>query len=153
MPEQAHTKLALIEHIKAQLDQKIEILQEEIKSAIEAQNDDTKSSAGDKFETSREMMQAEMDKNEGQLANLQKSVKALLSISPKTQHTTVEFGSIVVTNNGTYFISLGLGQISVNQTIYFAISLASPIGNSLHHKKMGDTITFQNRAITILDIQ
>ncbi len=49
------------------LDDKIEILKEEIESTKESRNNDTKSSAGDKYETGRAMMQIELDKNEAQL--------------------------------------------------------------------------------------
>ena len=44
------------------LEQKIKIAEESISCIQEARNNETKSSAGDKYETSRAMMQAELDK-------------------------------------------------------------------------------------------
>ena len=44
------------------LDKKIKTVQESISYIQEARNNETKSSAGDKYETSRVMMQAELDK-------------------------------------------------------------------------------------------
>jgi len=49
------------------LDKRIKSAKEFIESAKESRDNDTKSSAGDKFETGREMMQMEIDKNETQL--------------------------------------------------------------------------------------
>jgi hypothetical protein len=52
----------LIELIKEDLKKKIQEMQRDFQLARESRNSDTKSSAGDKFETGREMMQKEMDK-------------------------------------------------------------------------------------------
>ena len=41
----------------------IDTAQKAIDDAVESANDDTKSSAGDKYETGREMMQQEIDRN------------------------------------------------------------------------------------------
>jgi hypothetical protein len=41
----------------------IDTAQKAIDDAVESANDDTKSSAGDKYETGREMMQQDIDRN------------------------------------------------------------------------------------------
>lgn len=143
----------VIDTIKSILDKKTNTLITDIKSAQEAKNNDTKSSAGDKFETGREMIQIEISKNEAQLGALQMSLRSLLSINSDIVSDRVDFGSLVITDNGTYLISLGLGQIKVKDEAYFAISLASPIGKALKDKKINDVVTFQNSSFTILDIQ
>lgn len=152
MPISPEIKQDLIDKIKAILDDKIITLSNDIKGAQESKNNDTKSSAGDKFETGREMIQAEISKNEAQLATLQQSLRTLLTISTNNASDSIDFGSLVQTNNGCYLISLGLGQIKLNGDSYYAISLASPIGKILKDKKVNDVITFQNRSFTILDI-
>ena len=54
----------------------IDTAQLAIDAAIESSNDDTKSSAGDKYETGREMMQQEIDRNRKQMeeAKMQKLI-------------------------------------------------------------------------------
>ena len=65
----------------------------------------------------------------------------------------VEYGSIVKTNLGTYFIAVGLGVVEVEQQKIFCISLASPIGQAIRDKKVGDKVNFQNRVIEILKVE
>ena len=55
---------SLVYHkILMELDRKIEVINKAIVLAKDSRNNDTKSSAGDKFETGREMMQIEIEKN------------------------------------------------------------------------------------------
>ena len=63
------------------IDEKIAISTKAITSATEARDGDTKSSAGDKYETGREMMQIEIEKNKLQLANAQHLKEELSRIS------------------------------------------------------------------------
>lgn len=142
-------KSSLIKHIQVKLEKKIEALDIQIKATESAQQNDTKSSAGDKFETGREMLQAELNKYENQRANIQASLKTLRSISLDKTSKSVEFGSLVETNNGIYFIALGLGKMIVEGSTIYAISLASPIGQVLHQAKVGDVLTFQGREMEI----
>ncbi|WP_372645718.1 hypothetical protein, partial [Ancylomarina sp.] len=72
---------SLVYHkILEELDRKIEVIRGAIASAKDARNNDTKSSAGDKFETGREMMQIEIEKNEVLLNQTAKNRKELARI-------------------------------------------------------------------------
>lgn len=145
-------KQKIYNRIIESLDQKIEIAKEAISSAKESRDNDTKSSAGDKFETGREMMQIEIDKNEAQLSKAFHLKNDLSKINLLTTNTNVEFGSLVETNNGTYFMSIGIGKVEVDKKEYFAISLVSPIGQILYKKKIGDKAFFQKREFIIENI-
>jgi transcription elongation GreA/GreB family factor len=59
---------------------------------------------------------------------------------------------LVFTNQGIYFILIGLGKISVGGNNYYAISLASPIGMLFSKKKVGDEIDFQHQRLRINEI-
>ena len=133
-------------------DKKIDTAKKAIDSAKESRDNDTKSSAGDKYETGRAMMQIEMDKNEAQLSKAVKLKRELSQINIQKDYNKAEFGSLVVTNHGKYFISIGMGKIEVNKENYYCISLASPIGKLLHNKKIGDKVQFQEREFIISDI-
>ncbi|WP_372643177.1 hypothetical protein, partial [Ancylomarina sp.] len=117
-----------------------------------ARNNDTKSSAGDKFETGREMMQIEIEKNEVLLNQTAKNRKELARIDITKEFNKVAFGSLVETDKGTYFISIGIGKIQIDDEICYAISLASPIGGLLKDKTVGDEVQFQGRVFTIKEI-
>ena len=64
-------KPALIAHLNAMLAAKASNLATEIAATLEARNTDTKSSAGDKHEVGRAMVQQELDQLETQLAKVQ----------------------------------------------------------------------------------
>jgi len=134
------------------LDKKIDTLLYEIKSAKESRNSDTKSSAGDKYETGREMVNIEIQKNEVQLSKTNILKKNLSLININKTYNKIEFGSFIKTNIGIYFISIGLGKIKVNNIEYYAISAVSPIGKLLIDKKIKDKIQLQDREFIIDEI-
>lgn len=145
-------KHCLLNHLIEQIDQNIEAAKQSITSAKESRDSDTKSSAGDKYETGRTMMQFELEKNEVQLNKYLHLKNELSKIDINKLNLKAEFGSIVISNRGNYFLSIGIGKIQMENEIYFALSLASPIGKLLHEKKTGDAVLFQGKQIEITAI-
>ncbi len=120
-----------------------------IQDARESANDDTKSSAGDKFETGREMMQQEIDRNRKQLEEAKKMKIALEQIETYQASEIVHSGSLVITNFGKFYMSISRGQIQVDGDNYFAISGVSPIGLKLIRQKVGYTFDFNGKTFKI----
>ena len=120
-----------------------------IADAQEAANDDTKSSAGDKFETGREIMQQEIDLNLARLSELNKLKQTLERIIPSQKSSTVQPGSVVRTNNGNYYLSISAGTLKVDHTVYYAISAASPIGSKLSGLSAGNEFTFNGKKFIV----
>ncbi len=145
-------KVQIYDQIKTILEAKASAAKLAIASAKESRDNDTKGSAGDKYETGRAMMQMEMDKSEMQLSKALSQISELSKIDLNRQYQKVEFGSLVLSSQGNYFISIGIGKIEVENTIYYAISLASPIGALLNKKSIGSVVSFQGKEITIKDI-
>ncbi|MDB5014682.1 MAG: transcription elongation factor [Daejeonella sp.] len=134
------------------VNQRIETAGNAIKSARESANDDTKSSAGDKYETGRAMMQQEIDNNQLQL-NEAKKLKAVLDqINPEKECDTVQIGSLVITNKCNFFISVSAGQLKVDGSIYFAVSSISPIGTRLMRLQIGSELNFNGKDFKIIEI-
>jgi transcription elongation GreA/GreB family factor len=123
-----------------------------IAEAQKASNDDTKSSAGDKYETGREMMQQETNRNMGQLNEANKLKIALNKISPNVVSEKVITGSIVKTNNGNFYIAVSAGKIIANSEIYFAISPVSPIGSALMGQKRGFEFKLNDKKYQIKEV-
>lgn len=121
-------------------------------SAKASRDSDTKSTAGDKHETGRAMMQIEMENLDVQLNSLQNLQKALFQINIARNYSNAEFGSLVITNHGNYFMSIGMGKVIVDEKSNYAISLASPIGKALTGKAAGEKITFQGRQMEIIAV-
>ncbi|MCT4590688.1 MAG: hypothetical protein N4A71_22870 [Carboxylicivirga sp.] len=145
-------KAQIIEALNKLLDKKIDALKATTADVSDSMKNDTKSSAGDKFETGREMMQMELNNKQGQLNKQVQLKKDLAQIDVKKQNSTADFGSLVISNKGKYFISVALGRIVINNTEYYALSLASPIGQALKGHKQGDSISFNRQNIVIDDV-
>jgi transcription elongation GreA/GreB family factor len=122
------------------------------KDAEQAQNDDTKSSAGDKYETGRAMMQQEKDRNTTQLNEANKLMVALNRISTLGNAAEAETGSIVITNNGRFYIAISAGNLVIDGESYFAISPASPIGLILKGKKAGDEFVLNRKGYVVEEV-
>lgn len=127
--------------------------QEAIDSTRGAFTSDTKSSAGDKHETGRAMVQQELDKLEEQRAKLIGLQQELARVPLERTFDRVAFGSLVETDQGDYFVAIGLGRIEFDGGSCFAISLASPIGQALKDKRAGDEILFNGKSITVREVR
>ncbi len=146
-------KKQLIELCNQAIDKKIAECTTAIAFARESSKEETKSSAGDKYETARAMIQQEIDKYSMQLhdAEQQKSVLSSLILN-ENEDSVVRNGSLAITNNGNFFISISIGQLTFDNKKYFAISSASPIGALLLHKRKGDTFQFRGREYRIENV-
>ncbi len=145
-------KEKLYRQIQETVEQKIAVAERSIASAKESRDNDTKSSAGDKYETGREMMQAEINKSEAQLNVALQLKEDLQRINLDRTYSFVEQGSLVVTNLGKYFISIGIGRVLLDEEEFYCISLASPIGKLLFKKSVGDKVKFNEREFLIKEI-
>ena len=143
------TKQQLYQLCVAYIEQRIDTAQEAIRIAQTSANDETKSSAGDKYETGRAMMQLEIEKNTVQLAEAIKLKQLLQQINPDKETTSVQLGSMVTTNQGNFYIAISAGQLTLKGKTYFAISASTPIGIKLMGQQKGAQFIFNNKTYTI----
>jgi transcription elongation GreA/GreB family factor len=120
-----------------------------IKEAQQSASEDTKSSAGDKYETGREMMQQETNRNLAQLNEANKLKVALNLVGTSASAQQIDNGSVVITNNGRFYIAISAGTLVVNDEQYFAISPASPIAIKMKGLKAGDTFDLNGKIYKI----
>ena len=142
----------VLNEITVSLRDKILSIENELNILSEEKNNITKSSAGDKFETSRSTMQIEYDKLNNQLIQKKNQLKKIELLDTKKKYKSVNYGSLVITNTNNYLISIGLGQYIIDDHSVYAISLSSPIGKILLDKKKGDSFIFNNNTEKIIDI-
>lgn len=143
-------KEELLKYCIESVGKRIEEVDLAIKDADAALADDTKSSAGDKYETSREMVQQDLNRYQNQLVVANKDLELLKKIDVSKSFERIGIGSLVQTNVGVYFIAISIGLIKVDGTSIFVISSASPIGQVLMGKSKGDQIVFNNKSQEIL---
>ena len=145
-------KKELFIQCEAFVNKRLQTVEDIISSNQKALQSETKSSAGDKHETGRAMLQLEMEKAGQQLAGItqMKLILAKINISKKSE--VAHLGSIVETDFVNYFLSISTGKIIVEDKIYFAISLSSPIGKLLLGKKGNEEFTFNGKTFQIKKI-
>lgn len=148
-----NTKESLYNLCKNYVDNRLETVENIISSNQKALQSETKSSAGDKHETGRAMLQLEMEKAGQQLAGISKMRLILAKIDLLNTSKNVHLGSIVYTNKATYFLSISAGQLKVANKPFFAISLSSPIGKLLLGKQENDEVVFNGQSFKIISIE
>jgi len=149
---QEKLKQALLNELDTKVHLRITIAQKAIDEAKESKEQETKSTAGDKHEVGRAMMQLEQEKNEMQLAKAKILESILFQINASTKNSKVCFGSLIVTNVGNYFLSIGLGKIEFGNKTYYTISPESPIAKLMYNQRIGWKGKFREQSIEILEI-
>jgi len=150
MPENSEIKKALLQLCFNTVNARIDMVESELASIQQSRANETKSSAGDKFETGRAMLQQEEDNNKKQLANALMLKNVLQKVKPEHSSKSVDLGAVVQTDSGNYFVSTAIGKLELNGTTYFAISQGSPIGMALNGKQAGETVSFNNRNLQLV---
>lgn len=132
--------------------ERITRLKTEIKKTQSSANEETKSSAGDKYETGRAMAQLEIEKNTKQLSEAERLHAMLQAIHVDLVSEIIIPGSFVATSKGDFYISISIGLITLEQKQYFIIAPDSPIGKLLMGKKAGDEVNWNNNVYKIQSI-
>ncbi|WP_452225381.1 3-oxoacyl-ACP synthase [Lacinutrix chionoecetis] len=113
---------------------------------------ETKSSAGDKHETGRAMLQLEREKAGNQLAEIIKIKTQLSKVNIEVVSSKIGLGSLVYTTQANYFIAISAGIAEMNNTSFYAISPLTPIAKLLIGKTIGDIIIFRDQNFMITDV-
>lgn len=134
------------------IDQRLNTIQNQIEDIQESLNSETKSSAGDKHETGRAMLQLEREKSGQQLAEIQTVKSRLNKIDVSKKYEIVSVGSAVLTTQANYFIAISAGAVTIGTTSFFAIASNTPIGMLLMGKSKGTLVEFRGKSFTITDV-
>jgi len=146
-------KRKIADYLHQQLREKITELKSTVEELTEARNNEDKCTVGDKHETGRAMTQMELEKCQAQLIQTENLQTTLSRIDLKKEFITVEFGSLVETDQGNYFFSIAFGKVEIETQTIFCLSTASPIGKILLGKKAGDTVSFHGKDLLIVKIR
>lgn len=142
-------KESLYKRCEESVENRLQSIQNTIAEIQESLLSETKSSAGDKHETGRAMLQLEREKAGKQLAEAIKLKETLSKIDITNTSKNVCLGSVVYTTQANYFISISAGKLTVENTGFFAISPYTPIGQLLLSKQVDDEVIFRNQPIII----
>ncbi|WP_421892979.1 3-oxoacyl-ACP synthase [Marinoscillum sp.] len=127
---------------------RVDALNQELKGFQAAANEESKSSAGDKYETGRAMMHLEKEKVASQLNQVLKQQKVLRELHSERKSEEAELGSLLSTDQGLFYISISLGLIQTPEAV-FGISPVAPLGTAFLGKKTGDVVSFNGKSYKI----
>jgi transcription elongation GreA/GreB family factor len=152
MKENLKTKQVLYSKCLEYIDIRFQTVQNTIREIQESLLSETKSSAGDKHETGRAMLQLEREKAGNQLAEINKIKENFFKIDVSKSAKNVGLGSMVYTTNSNYFIAISAGELTVDTIKFFSISPNTPIGLLLMGKQVGDIIAFREQKFIIENV-
>jgi transcription elongation GreA/GreB family factor len=127
-------------------------IQKSISDIQESLASETKSSAGDKHETGRAMLQLDREKLGQQLLEVERMAIILSRVSITMKTNAVLLGSLVKTSKRDYFLAISAGAYEGAAEPIYCISRATPIGKLLLGKSIGDVVDFDGEKIRIAQI-
>lgn len=146
-------KTELLNHCRTQVDTRYKKIKQNIADIEESLLEEAKSSSGDKHETGRAMLQIDRENAGKQLHEIEKILELLNKIDVKATSDYARLGSLVYTENFTYFISLSIGDVPVNKAHYLCVALNSPVGILLSGKRKWDIFTFNGKQLKINSVK
>ena len=145
-------KTYLLDSCRDYVEQRISAAQQAIERAQSAANNETKSTAGDKHEVGKAMMRADREKAVLQLSEALKLKKSLTSLKPSPSFNEVRAGSLVVTDNGSFYLAISVGRIMMGNDQYITMAPTAPLAQTFLAKSPGDVVNFNQRTYRILEV-
>ena len=145
-------KTAVYHHCESYLRQKAKGYLSQDQSLLESLDSEGKSSAGDKHETGRAMIQLEREKLAQQRERNDQDIKTLDALKNKTATVHIAPGALVNTSLASYFLAVPADAFSHNDKKIYCISPQSPIGQLLLGKKAGESFSFRGNSIKVLEV-
>ena len=133
------------------IEERIAAARTAMQAAQESSSSETKSSAGDKYETGREMANAERDRNAAHMQQAQQLQAELARINPEAACDTVRPGALVSTSMGRFYISISAGQLVGHDV--FAVSAAAPVAAVLKGLRAGEEAVFNGKPVRVTAVE
>lgn len=134
------------------LDKRRVIVKNAMAGLKEDLENESKSSAGDKYETGREMINIEWNKLTVQLNEYDRLSQILQRIEDYKTSGKAVLGSIIITNTANYFISIPAAEIKIEDEKYYAVGIKSPVAQQLLGKEKNDSFVLKGKSFKVLDI-
>lgn len=135
-----------------QMNAKIETLQRTLDDLYSGAESESKSSAGDKHETGRAMLQIEQARIGKQLSDLKIQRNTLRSIDFGLASEQVALGSLIETDRGWFYLSVALGKVEVKGVAVLSVSPGSPLGSQWLGMRKDESMSFNDTDYTIVNL-
>ena len=149
--EKAELKKRLLEQCLRIQTTHLQNLKDEIDEAERIANDHD-GGAEENMDSFREEMQNKREVFSRQFQIASSDLQILRRVDTFKAESSVQFGSVVITENQRLFVTVSLGKIQLDQQDYFAISMQTPLFKALSGKKIGESASFNGKDIKVLDV-
>ena len=121
---------------------------------MESNKQEGKSSAGDKHETAAAQVHLELEKMGKQMQEHNRRSEEVERFNPSKISISQEVraGSLVETSTGWFYIITSLGKLTTPSGDCFIISAASPIGQALLGKQVGEDFQWNGRKGSVVAV-
>ncbi len=149
MPITQKFKEELFEKLLSAQSAKLLALSAQISANRENLSSATKSSAGDKHETGRAMLQLEQEKLGRSYAEAEKLMQLLLRVPFDKSYDQVKVGSLFATQKGLFLLAASFGKIEHDKQEIFVLGAAAPMSQIVLGKSAGEEVEFRGEGICI----
>lgn len=139
-------------HCVQLLNDKTHSLKNILQELSESATNNTKSSAGDKHETARAMIQIEQETIGKQLNEALEQISLLEKTDVNINSSQIIKGSLVKTNKGYLFLSIAFGRVTFEGKTVMVISPQSPLGIRLMGLRVNDSAEINGMKYCVEDI-
>lgn len=138
------------------LEKCIEIKEESAASTLAAMNDAQQSAneygaPKDRYDSFRAQLMRKRDMLAQQLSSTEEELRFLRQVKPSISNK-VEAGALVALDSQLLYILVGIGKLELGGVVYYVVSPVVPLVLAMKDLKKGDSFTFRDKVMKILDI-
>jgi len=145
------TKQKLLQICNERVDKRINDYKEEVNLIKESIASNDKGSSEDDDSGHGKLLN-DLEKNMTYLNDAKKTKEYLSTIKTNVESKDAMLGSIVKTNVMDFYISTSIGKIELDDAVFYAISVNSPIGQLLINKPVNTSFEFNQNKYVITEI-
>ncbi len=148
-----HTlRIRVLAAFRTSLSLRLEEALRELSLLNEAAAAETKSSAGDKYETAREMIAQSRALQEKGRAEAQAGLDWIERILQVEPGTAIHAGSVVHSDLGWHLVGALTTSVQIDGLSIQGITLSSPLGQALKGKVVGENLEWRGKQVSILEL-
>ncbi len=150
--EQISLKKRLLEICLQAQNERVETTRNAMETAEQAANEEEPSTE-ENVDSMREQLRTDREMYAKQFSEAVIGLNTLRRIQVEQYIDTVALGAVIKTDAPqNLFIGINVGKIQIDKDTFFAISLESPLVKEMLGKKQGETFTFRDKKIKILEV-
>jgi hypothetical protein len=113
------------------IDARLKEINQQLVELEQNKANETKSSAGDKYETARAMFQQELDLLQRQRGSHERLKNSLAQLDPSESPLKLGLNSLIRTQQGWFYFAVPVGKVQVNDVTVHLLSVESPFAQKL----------------------